>query len=158
MISGGFHRFKNLSVSSSRAYRHSKRQSSILVADRAFPESSVYNPQHTNRPLIPSTKNYRNKSSLCGAASGSRLPACVQTQMSNRPSPLTRTLTQGLPYPPTNFLKQQLSKQQNNNFHSSSLKTALSTIEMVSQNVNKTALHPGGVQCVMLRPIHPSSC
>jgi hypothetical protein len=148
MISGSSHRFKILSVSSSRAYRHSKQQSSILVVDRAFTEFPGENARHTNHHLIPSTNNRRNKSSLCGATPGSRLPACVETQMSNRPSPLIRTLTPALPNSPTDFLKQQLSKQQNNNFHSSSLKTALSTIEMVSQNVNKTALHPGGVQYV----------
>jgi len=36
------------------------------------------------------------------------------------------------------FLRQQIAKQQKGNFHSTSLK-------MVS-SVNKTALHPGGVQ------------
>jgi phosphoenolpyruvate carboxykinase (ATP) len=41
----------------------------------------------------------------------------------------------------TDFIRQQVQKQQTNNFHSSSLK-------MISQSVNRTALHPAGVQYV----------
>lgn len=40
------------------------------------------------------------------------------------------------------FARQQVSKQQRNNYHSSSLST------MVSGSVNKTGLHPGGVEYV----------
>jgi phosphoenolpyruvate carboxykinase (ATP) len=42
------------------------------------------------------------------------------------------------------FARQQVAKQQRTNFHSSSLKTLPSAI-MVS-SVNKTNLHPAGVQ------------
>ncbi|KAF2092506.1 hypothetical protein NA57DRAFT_69719 [Rhizodiscina lignyota] len=41
------------------------------------------------------------------------------------------------------FARQQISKQQRSNFHSSSLTTSLSAMNINS--VNKTALHPGGV-------------
>lgn len=44
------------------------------------------------------------------------------------------------------FARQQVSKQQHNNFHSSSISPILNT--MVSQVVNKTNLHPGGLQYV----------
>lgn len=41
----------------------------------------------------------------------------------------------------SDFLKQQVAKQRNNNYHSTSLR-------MVATSVNRTALHPGGVQYV----------
>lgn len=44
----------------------------------------------------------------------------------------------------TDFFQQQVAKQRNNNYHSTSLKT------MVATSVNRTALHPGGVQYVSL--------
>lgn len=44
------------------------------------------------------------------------------------------------------FARQQIQKQQNNNFHSTSLKM------VAPQSVNKTALHPGGVEYVLLFP------
>jgi hypothetical protein len=43
------------------------------------------------------------------------------------------------------FARQQVSKQQRSNFHSSSISSSVSRI-MVSQSVNKTGLHPAGVQ------------
>lgn len=50
------------------------------------------------------------------------------------PAPLTQ-----------DFARQQVSKQQRSNFHSSSLSIPPAAT-MVSQSVNKTALHPTGVQ------------
>lgn len=50
------------------------------------------------------------------------------------------------------FFQQQLAKQRNNNYHSTSLRN------MVATSVNRTALHPGGVQYVYLiapSPHHP---
>lgn len=44
------------------------------------------------------------------------------------------------------FTRQQIAKQQRSNFHSTSLTRSLSS--MVSTTVNKTALHPSGVQYV----------
>merc|ERR1712217_452750 len=52
----------------------------------------------------------------------------------------------GTPGPPdgsNNFLSEQISKQQKNNFHSTSLTSG--PVKMVANSVNKTALHPGGV-------------
>jgi hypothetical protein len=46
------------------------------------------------------------------------------------------------------FARQQVNKQQKNNFHSSSLK---------NMSVNKTSLHPSGVLYVSPRPIEPAS-
>jgi phosphoenolpyruvate carboxykinase (ATP) len=43
------------------------------------------------------------------------------------------------------FARQQVSKQQRSNFHSSSISSSVANI-MVSQSVNKTGLHPAGVQ------------
>jgi phosphoenolpyruvate carboxykinase (ATP) len=42
------------------------------------------------------------------------------------------------------FARQQVSKQQRSNFHSSSISPVLN-FNMVSQTVNKTNLHPSGV-------------
>lgn len=42
----------------------------------------------------------------------------------------------------SDFFQQQVAKQRNNNYHSTSLRT------MVATSVNRTALHPGGVQYV----------
>lgn len=42
----------------------------------------------------------------------------------------------------SDFVEQQVAKQRNNNYHSTSL------INMVATSVNRTALHPGGVQYV----------
>jgi phosphoenolpyruvate carboxykinase (ATP) len=42
------------------------------------------------------------------------------------------------------FTRQQIAKQQRGNFHSSSLTSSVTT--MVSNSVNKTALHPAGLQ------------
>ena len=44
----------------------------------------------------------------------------------------------------SDFFEQQVAKQRNNNYHSTSL------INMVATSVNRTALHPGGVQYVYL--------
>jgi hypothetical protein len=48
------------------------------------------------------------------------------------------------------FLRGQVQRQQSNNFHSSSLVTQHITggPKMPSQTVNKTSLHPSGVQYV----------
>jgi phosphoenolpyruvate carboxykinase (ATP) len=42
----------------------------------------------------------------------------------------------------SDFSQQQVAKQRNNNYHSTSLRN------MVATSVNRTALHPGGVQYV----------
>ena len=44
----------------------------------------------------------------------------------------------------SDFFEQQVAKQRNNNYHSTSL------VNMVATSVNRTALHPGGVQYVYL--------
>lgn len=61
--------------------------------------------------------------------------------LQTRPAPPVRAYTPGPPNGSDNFLKEQIAKQQKGNFHSTSLKT---TVKMVAQSVNKTALHPGG--------------
>lgn len=49
----------------------------------------------------------------------------------------------------SDFTQQQIAKQRNNNYHSTSLRT------MVATSVNRTALHPGGVQYVTFLPHCP---
>jgi hypothetical protein len=60
-----------------------------------------------------------------------------------QPDPVIRTSS---PAPlAQDFARQQVSKQQRSNYHSSSLSSSVPRI-MVSQSVNKTGLHPAGVQ------------
>ena len=66
-----------------------------------------------------------------------------KSTLKNRPAPPSRSYTPGPPGGATDFLKQQISKQESSNFNSTSLE---SSVPMVAQSVNKTALHPGGVQ------------
>lgn len=47
----------------------------------------------------------------------------------------------------SDFVRQQVAKQQHSNYHSTSLRT------MVSTSVNRTALHPTGVQYVLPVPV-----
>lgn len=47
----------------------------------------------------------------------------------------------------SDYVKQNVQKQQRSNFHSSSLKH--SELTMAAERVNKTALHPGGVEYVL---------
>lgn len=61
-----------------------------------------------------------------------------------RPPPPLRSYTPGPP-DSSNYLSEQIAKQQRNNFHSTSLGTS---IKMVAGSVNKTALHPKGVEYV----------
>lgn len=65
--------------------------------------------------------------------------------INTRPAPPLRAYTPPLPDPSSTFIQDQVAKQQRGNFHSTSLRT-IST--MVSQSVNKTALHPKGVEYV----------
>jgi hypothetical protein len=68
-----------------------------------------------------------------------------------RPAPPVRAYTPPLPDPDSSsvFLTDQIAKQQRSNFHSTSLRTVAT---MVSQSVNKTALHPKGVEYVLTLP------
>jgi phosphoenolpyruvate carboxykinase (ATP) len=59
--------------------------------------------------------------------------------------PLQRPISPG-PFH-SDFIRQQVAKQRSSNYHSSSLK-------MITQSVNRTALHPGGVQYVILPLCH----
>lgn len=71
-------------------------------------------------------------------------PACFVTMdYKANQDPLIRTAS---PAPlAQDFARQQVSKQQRSNYHSSSL-TSPPSHTMVSQSVNKTGLHPAGVQ------------
>lgn len=73
--------------------------------------------------------------------------------ITSRPAPILRHVSVGPPGAATDFLKEQLNKQERSNFNSSSLDTPAIIGEkgeknqnMTQKNVNKTALHPGGVQ------------
>ena len=66
----------------------------------------------------------------------------------DQPRPQSSALNQ-------DFVRQQVKKQEEHNFHSSSLKSSQTTM-VAGSSVNKTALHPGGVQYVALIPLKTS--
>ena len=76
---------------------------------------------------------------------GGLLPSMSEGKpdLNTRPAPPIRTFTPGPPDTENDYLQQQVSKQQKNNFHSTSLNKS---ITMVAASVNKTALHPRGVE------------
>ena len=71
------------------------------------------------------------------------------SSINTRPAPPMRAYTPPLPDPDSSstFLTDQIAKQQRSNFHSTSLRNVTT---MVSQSVNKTALHPKGVEYVLV--------
>lgn len=66
--------------------------------------------------------------------------------INSRPAAPVRSFTPGLPDSSNDFLREQVQKQQRSNFHSTSLNKS---VTMVANSVNKTALHPGGVEYVI---------
>lgn len=78
---------------------------------------------------------------------GDRMSA-QSSSINTRPAPPMRAYTPPLPDPDSSstFLTDQIAKQQRSNFHSTSLRNVTT---MVSQSVNKTALHPKGVEYVL---------
>lgn len=74
---------------------------------------------------------------MAGTTKGAGIPSDVPVRTSS-PGPLFTG----------DYARQQVAKQQKNNFHSSSLKMVTNP-----QNVNKTALHPAGLQCVPSSPV-----
>lgn len=73
------------------------------------------------------------------------MPDGAKSDLNQRPSPLFRQASAAPPGAATDFLKEQIFKQEKSNFHSSSLNSAVVTVGM-SKPVNKTSLHPSGVQ------------
>lgn len=76
--------------------------------------------------------------------------------INTRPAPPVRAYTPPPPDPDSStFLTDQVAKQQRSNFHSTSLRT-VST--MVAQTVNRTALHPKGVEYVWPSSKRTNAC
>ena len=116
------------------------------------------------KPFSFGPPGYYRASTRCFSFSGASRPArqpVVGTIMASReehkntlaaavPPPVIRTSSPG-PLA-ADFARQQVIKQQKSNFHSSSLKRTLSnqTPSMVSNTVNRTALHPHGLQYVSI--------
>lgn len=76
------------------------------------------------------------RADMAGTTKGAGIPIDVPVRSSS-PGPLYTG----------DFARQQIQKQQKNNFHSSSLKMVTNP-----QTVNKTALHPAGLQYVSCQP------
>lgn len=70
-------------------------------------------------------------------------PTAMSENINSRPAAPVRSYTPGPPDASNDFLKEQINKQQRSNFHSTSLNKSIS---MVANPVNRTALHPGGVE------------
>lgn len=70
----------------------------------------------------------------------------MSSSINSRPAAPIRAYTPGPP-DTESFAIKQISKQQRSNFHSTSLRSQVPI--MVANNVNKTALHPRGVEYVV---------
>lgn len=103
-------------------------------------------PIHQSRPLTLARHTRADDSSLVSIRAAASVVPSWSLQMSSinsRPPQIVRLYTPGPPDTSNNFLNEQISKQQRSNFHSTSLR---SQVTMVANNVNKTALHPRGVE------------
>jgi hypothetical protein len=118
--------------STTTAFRHLPR-TELSGKDRAARTSySRYQPNHTSAcpRLVPGLKHWNSG-------------IVVTMVYKGQPDPVIRTSS---PAPlAQDFARQQVSKQQRSNHHSSSLSSSILHI-MVSPSVNKTGLHPAGVQ------------
>lgn len=129
-------------------YSHCQLLSSpaSTTAFRHLPRTELFGPDCSNStPLQPNHRppDPRLVSKVRHSIPLS-LPASVVTMgYKGQPDPVIRTAS---PAPlAQDFARQQLSKQQRSNYHSSSLSSSIPST-MVSQSVNKTNLHPTGVQ------------
>lgn len=93
--------------------------------------SSAFSPDITRGTV---EKHYRN----CTRTSFIPRPIVTMASAGKDYIPLGRSDSPG-PLA-SDFSQQQVAKQRNNNYHSTSLR------KMVATSVNRTALHPGGVQ------------
>jgi len=117
---------------------NSKRGQSrpFQASDPSAPPSSRANIAAVSLAQIPYTvPTELHSTAMATSIKGLAAPPILRT---SSPGPLAE-----------DFARQQVAKQQKNNFHSSSLKRTISSSNiMLNNNVNKTALHPTGVQYV----------
>jgi hypothetical protein len=138
----------------------------VTPGSRLLRSSVSTRPEHTRLPLRPVYQSRPRSVYTLGPgdqdivgqaasrrASTSTVPrlgdkmSLPSSGINTRPAPPMRAYTPPLPDPDSSsiFLTDQIAKQQRSNFHSTSLRTVAT---MVSQSVNKTALHPKGVEYV----------
>lgn len=96
--------------------------------------------EQTAAAAVRNTSTWRVSNSAMSSSASEPNTNNLDNSRSADPNP--RPLTPG-PVLEQDFIRQQIDKQHKNNFHSTALKRTLS---MAAPNVNKTALHPGGVQ------------
>jgi hypothetical protein len=139
----------------------------VTPGSRLLRSSVSTRPDHTRLPLRPVYQSRQRSVYTLGPgdqdivgqaasrrASTSTVPrlgdqmSLPSSGINTRPAPPMRAYTPPLPDPDSSsiFLTDQIAKQQRSNFHSTSLRTVAT---MVSQSVNKTALHPKGVEYVL---------
>ncbi|KAF1982125.1 hypothetical protein K402DRAFT_397859 [Aulographum hederae CBS 113979] len=92
-------------------------------------------------PSKPGVPFQEHRAAIAPGASASREMASA---IKDAASPLMRTNSPG-PLA-QDFARQLVAKQQRSNFHSTSLRPLRQVADMVANNVNKTALHPSGVE------------
>jgi hypothetical protein len=136
-----------------------------LIGSRAPVPASIGPDSHRNWASPLSYRSYHRGTGSTGSTPAGRAEA--ETAMSNPKAPEGLSIKKGPPLPMSNpitrthspgplaqdFARQQVFKQNKSNFHSTSLKRTVSSqsvAKMIPSSVNRTALHPHGVQYVGL--------
>lgn len=132
---------------SSASEAHSRR----IGQSRSSPEADDTKTRHATTAVSDSRQSHAAYpgSVLCRPASIPDNLNMASASIKAAHAPHIRPLSPALPLA-SDFARQQIKKQQSNNFHSSSLHQ-VQNAETMGNSVNRTNLHPGGVQYVLPR-------
>jgi phosphoenolpyruvate carboxykinase (ATP) len=116
-----------------------RAQLRVIFVPRELPNTPSIQAPHLAQSAAPALAYPRSSIARLSSNSVVRMPS---RSIKRAHDPLLSTATSS-PLA-QDFARQQVSKQQHSNFHSSSISSIIN-FNMVSQSVNKTNLHPSGV-------------